>query len=202
MEGLADLRGKVAAINQPDSHSGSNALRALIAPLGRDGRFFGRVEVGGSHAASLAMVAAGAADVAAIDCVSHALLARHRPAALAGTGVLCRTAAAPALPFVTRADAGADLIERLRAALPAPAPSRRSPPRATPCCWTASRSCRCGLPTDWCLRPPRRPPRLPGRRAAVCAEVGGAVVVPWEAWAISAQRGTRGRPAAWPGLPG
>ena len=85
VERLADLRGKVAAINHPDSHSGSNALRALIAPLARDGRFFGRVEVSGSHAASLAMVAEGAADVAAIDCVSHALLARHRPAALAGT---------------------------------------------------------------------------------------------------------------------
>ena len=114
---LEDLRGAVAAINQPCSHSGSNALRALIAPLARAGRFFGRIEVGGSHVASLAMVAGGAADVAAIDCVTHALLARHRPAALAGTRVLGRTAAAPAPPFVTRAGAGAALIARLRAAL-------------------------------------------------------------------------------------
>ena len=114
---LEDLRGTVAAINHPDSHSGSNALRALIAPLARHGRFFGRVEVSGSHAASLAMVAKGAADVAAIDCVSHALLARHRPAALAGTRVLYRSAAAPALPFVTRAGASAGLIARLQAAL-------------------------------------------------------------------------------------
>jgi ABC-type phosphate/phosphonate transport system substrate-binding protein len=130
IERLADLRGQVAAINHPDSHSGSNALRALIAPLARNGRFFGKVVVSGSHVASLAMVAAGVADVAAIDCVSHALLARHRPAALAGTVVLCRTAAAPALPFVTRAGASPDLIERLRAALrqafaePALAPAR------------------------------------------------------------------------------
>jgi ABC-type phosphate/phosphonate transport system substrate-binding protein len=114
---LEALRGQIAAINHPASHSGSNALRALIAPLARHGRFFDRVEVSGSHAASLAMVADGAADVAAIDCVSHALLARHRPAALGGTRVLCRSAAAPAPPFVTRAAAGEALIERLRAAL-------------------------------------------------------------------------------------
>ena len=119
------LRGRVAAINDPESHSGTNALRALIAPLSRDGRFFAAVEVSGAHVASLAMVASGAADVAAIDCVTHALLARHRPAALAGTRVLCRTAAAPAPPYVTRADAGDDLVlppaTALRAALADPA---------------------------------------------------------------------------------
>ena len=115
--GLDDLRGRVAAINHPDSHSGSNALRALVAPLARDGRFFGAVKVSGSHARSLASVAQGAADVAAIDCITHALLARHRPAALEGTRVLCRTAAAPAPPFVTSAGAAPALVARLRAAL-------------------------------------------------------------------------------------
>ena len=115
--GLEDLRGRVAAINHPDSHSGSNALRALIAPLSRRAEFFAAVLVSGSHAASLALVASRQADVAAIDCVSHALLARHRPAALAGTRALCRTAAAPAPPFVTRKRAGEELVRRLRAAL-------------------------------------------------------------------------------------
>ena len=115
--GLEDLRGRVAAINHPGSHSGSNALRALIAPRSPGGRFFARVEVSGSHAASLALIARGQADVAAIDCVTHALFARHRPAALAGTRVLCRTAGAPAPPFVTRKDAGDDLVRRLRSAL-------------------------------------------------------------------------------------
>ncbi len=117
IRGLEDLRGRIAAINDPESHSGMNALRALIAPLSRGGRFFAAVKVSGAHAASLALVASGAADVAAIDCVTHALLARHRPAALAGTRVLCRTAAAPAPPYVTRADAGDDLVAGLRAAL-------------------------------------------------------------------------------------
>ncbi|MGH6905458.1 MAG: phosphate/phosphite/phosphonate ABC transporter substrate-binding protein [Geminicoccaceae bacterium] len=114
---LADLLGSVCAINGWDSHSGMSALRALIAPLARQGRFFAEIRVSGAHSASLAMVARGEADVAAIDCVVHALLARHRPAALHGTRPLTATADAPAPPFVTRARAGDDLVRRLRAAL-------------------------------------------------------------------------------------
>ena len=115
--GLEDLRGGVCAINGWDSHSGMSALRALIAPLGRDGRFFARVAVSGSHRASLAMVARGEAHVAAIDGVVHALLARHRPAAVAGTRPLGRTPQAPAPPFVTRAAADDACVARLRTAL-------------------------------------------------------------------------------------
>src|SRR5918994_4527340 len=66
---LEDLRGSVCAINGWSSHSGMSALRALIAPQSRGGRFFERIEVSSSHRASLAMVARGEADVAAIDCV-------------------------------------------------------------------------------------------------------------------------------------
>jgi ABC-type phosphate/phosphonate transport system substrate-binding protein len=115
--GLDDLRGGVCAINSRHSHSGMNALRALIAPLCRDGCFFAKVRVSGAHSASIKMVARGAADVAAIDCVVHALLGRHRPAALAGTRALARTPGAVAPPFVTRAGAGDEEVERLRAAL-------------------------------------------------------------------------------------
>jgi ABC-type phosphate/phosphonate transport system substrate-binding protein len=115
--GLDDLRGGVCAINSRHSHSGMNALRALIAPLSRDRRFFRAVRESGAHSASIKMVARGEADVAAIDCVVHALLARHRPAALAGTRALARTPGAAAPPFVTRAGAGDEAVERLRAAL-------------------------------------------------------------------------------------
>ena len=114
---IGDLRGARCAINGPDSQSGCNALRALVAPLAARGRFFGIVAVSGGHAASIALVAAGEADVAAVDCVTHALLSRHRPAALAGTRVLCRTPSAPGLPYVTREGADDDLLQRLRAGL-------------------------------------------------------------------------------------
>ncbi len=129
---LTDLRGAVCVINGPESHSGMNALRALLAPLDGGGRFFSEVKVSGTHTDSLAMVARGAADVAAIDCVTYALLARHRPAALAGCRPFRRTPIAPAIPFVTRTDADAGLAEQLQAALlaafddPALAAARRT----------------------------------------------------------------------------
>jgi ABC-type phosphate/phosphonate transport system substrate-binding protein len=92
-------------------------LRALVAPASRDGRFFVRVEISGAHAASVEMVRNGDADVAAIDCVSYALLERHRPAALVGVRKLGRTERAPALPYVTRASMDADTVARMRTAL-------------------------------------------------------------------------------------
>jgi ABC-type phosphate/phosphonate transport system substrate-binding protein len=77
-----DLRGARCVVNEMTSHSGMNALRGLMAPLHRGGRFFSEVAISGSHVASLATVAAGAADVAAIDCVTYELLRRYRPESL------------------------------------------------------------------------------------------------------------------------
>ncbi|HEY8080266.1 MAG TPA: PhnD/SsuA/transferrin family substrate-binding protein [Labilithrix sp.] len=115
---LEDLRGAVVAINDHGSHSGKHALGALVAPLAREGEpFFRRTLVTGSHAESLACVARGEADVAAIDCITHALLARHRPHAVAGTRVLAETPSAPAPPLVTRAWATDADLAALRDAL-------------------------------------------------------------------------------------
>jgi ABC-type phosphate/phosphonate transport system substrate-binding protein len=114
---VADLRGRRCAVNSGDSQSGCNALRALVAATANGERFFGNVAITGGHCASLALVASGQADVAAVDCVTHGLLARHRPQALVGTRMLCRTASAPGLPYVTRAGAEPDLLRRLRAGL-------------------------------------------------------------------------------------
>lgn len=116
-QGLADLRGRRAAINGWESNTGMNLLRALVAPLARGGRFFAAVTVTGSHLASVEAVAAGRADAAAIDCVTHALAASHRPDLLAGTRVLARTASTPSLPLVTRPGAPAKEIEAVRSAL-------------------------------------------------------------------------------------
>lgn len=114
---LDDLRGRFAAANAPDSQSGYSALRSAVAVVAQSASFFSKVVMSGGHANSLALVASGAADVCAVDCVTHALLARHRPVALANLRVLGETVAAPGLPYVTRAGAGGDLLQRLRAAL-------------------------------------------------------------------------------------
>lgn len=117
--GIEDLRGARCSINGRNSHSGYNALRAHVAPLARNGRFFGSVCLSGGHSESLAQLERGEADVAAIDCVTHALLTRCRPAAIAATRIVARTESAPGLPYVTRKPADADLCRRLRAGLDA-----------------------------------------------------------------------------------
>lgn len=100
---IAGLRGRRAVINGWDSQSGFSALRATVAPFAGGGRFFGGVQVSGSHRASLRAVAEGSTDVAAIDAVCWALAQRHEPAAYAGLRVLAQSSAAPSLPFITSA---------------------------------------------------------------------------------------------------
>lgn len=116
---LGDLRATRAAVNNPNSHSGMNILRHTVAPLARDGRFFSEIVMTGGHPLSIEAVRTGAADVAAIDCVTWALLGRHRPDALAGVRVLCRTDPAPSLPYALRADRPVEARERIWAALQA-----------------------------------------------------------------------------------
>ena len=159
---LSDLRNAVCVVNSHESHSGANALRALVAPLNRRGRFFSRIVTSGSHPASVAMVARGEADVAAIDCVTYACLERYRPSRLQGTRRLCYTARAPGIPFVTRA--GAIRIESgtCRARSWKPSRSRRSAPPAPRCSSTAWRSFRFrrtnGLSSSNASPPPRATP--------------------------------------------
>ncbi|WP_342235857.1 phosphate/phosphite/phosphonate ABC transporter substrate-binding protein [Inquilinus sp. OTU3971] len=112
-DGLADFRDAICAVNGWDSLSGWVALAAALP----EPRFFRAALVTGAHADSVAAVAAGEADIAAIDCVTYALLQRHRPAATAGLRVIGRTAQAPGLPLVTRRDADDATVEALQAAL-------------------------------------------------------------------------------------
>jgi ABC-type phosphate/phosphonate transport system substrate-binding protein len=64
---VAALKGKRAVVNDATSHSGTNALRAHVAPHAQGGRFFSNVKVSGAHTESLAMLARNEADVACID---------------------------------------------------------------------------------------------------------------------------------------
>ena len=112
--GLDDLRGAVCAYSRRHSHSGYNALRAAIAPRADGGSFFSRAIESGGHPLSIELVASGEADVCAVDCVTHALIAKYRPNALAGTRVMGATEHAPGLPYVTRAGVDEDFMRRLR----------------------------------------------------------------------------------------
>ena len=113
---LADLRGGVVAINARDSQSGHAALQYGVAPLAQGGRFFGSAIETLSHRASIAAVADGSADVAAIDAVSWLLALDHDPAAHT-LRVLTRTQPTPGLPLITSLDHEAlrlDLITAIR----------------------------------------------------------------------------------------
>lgn len=113
----SELRGAVCAFNSRDSQSGYNALRRLIAPLARGGRFFACAIETGAHAASMEAVRRGRADVCAVDCVTWALCARYRPSMLTGLEVVGRTASAPGLPFVTAPDISDSTLGSIRSAL-------------------------------------------------------------------------------------
>ena len=65
----------------------------------------------------MAAVAGGEAELASIDCVTHAILERHRPAALEGTRRLCNSERAPGIAFVTRFGSPPARIEHLQRAL-------------------------------------------------------------------------------------
>jgi ABC-type phosphate/phosphonate transport system substrate-binding protein len=65
----------------------------------------------------LAQLAAGEVDVAAIDCVSYALLSRCREHVTRLTRVIGRTPSAPGLPYATHPHAPPALVARLRAGL-------------------------------------------------------------------------------------
>jgi ABC-type phosphate/phosphonate transport system substrate-binding protein len=116
-EVLARLRGRRCVINELDSNSGMNLLRAAVAPLASGGRFFGSVAVSGSHLRSVEMVASGEADVASIDCVSFAHFQRLYPLLVRGLQVLGWTASSPSLPYITSHSTSDATVHVLRNAL-------------------------------------------------------------------------------------
>ena len=114
---LSDFRGRRAVCNSNDSHSGFNSLRYVIAPLAQDGTFFSATRFSGSHRQSLAALRAGEADIAAIDCITWALLRRNFPQELAGLEIIGETPLCAALPLITSAKTSAATLEKLRSAL-------------------------------------------------------------------------------------
>jgi len=111
---LADFNGQRAVANSPDSQSGYNALR-FVAAL--QGITFSQLMLSGGHRQSLAALRDSQADIAAIDCVSWALLARYAPDELRGLHIIGETPAAPGLPLITAASTSAARLATLRTAL-------------------------------------------------------------------------------------
>ena len=119
-DNLADFRGSRAAINGWGSDTGMNLLRAAIAKVaGGKSPFFSAVAVTDAHRQSLERVANGEADIAAIDCVSYALIAAEQPSLVAGVRILEQTPSSPNLPFVAAATLAPEIREAVGKALAA-----------------------------------------------------------------------------------
>ena len=117
---IADLRGRRCVINELHSNSGMNLLRAAIAPIAGGPKFFESLRISSSHRHSVQAVAAGDADVCAVDCVTKAHLHRLYPSEGIGLlRVLAWTAATASLPIIAAATATDATVAGIRAALSA-----------------------------------------------------------------------------------
>lgn len=115
---VADFRGRRLVCNSSDSQSGYNVLRKRIAPEVLD-RYFTHVSFSGSHRRSLIEIKDGRADLAAIDCVTWALLQRHEPDVVAGLAVIEQSPLTPGLPLITSGETTPDRLQAIREALTA-----------------------------------------------------------------------------------
>ena len=114
---LAAMAPCRTAVNGFDSHSGWNALNKHVEPVGGWDQVFSDTVESGGHVLSIDMVRDGVADVAAVDCVTHALTSDATPDRLAGTRVLEATSPAPALPYITAGTAPDEEVEMMRRGL-------------------------------------------------------------------------------------
>jgi ABC-type phosphate/phosphonate transport system substrate-binding protein len=110
---LEDLRERRCVVNEPDSNSGMNLFRASLAPVSGGARFFRSVSFSGSHQKSIELVAAGEADVTAVDCVTLAHLQRFHTHPTSRVKVIGWTPSSPCLPFVTAAQTGEAAFQAL-----------------------------------------------------------------------------------------
>jgi ABC-type phosphate/phosphonate transport system substrate-binding protein len=117
VERLEHLRDKTFAVNEMNSNTGMNLPRVLFARGQKDGGFFGRVVVSGSHLLSADMVATGRAEAAAIDCVTFALWERYRPIAVKRLRIIAETPSTRTPPFVTSRNTKLAEVEAMREAL-------------------------------------------------------------------------------------
>ena len=114
---LEDFRARRVAFNSPDSQSGYNALRALVAPLAVQGHFFQQALATGGHRLSVDAVREGRADLAAIDCVTWALLQKYAPQTTVGLQSIGFSAPYPGLPLITALQTSAQALQAMRAGL-------------------------------------------------------------------------------------
>jgi ABC-type phosphate/phosphonate transport system substrate-binding protein len=143
---LDEFRDASAALNAHDSNTGMNLFRATVAPIAGGAPFFRATLLTGSHEASVTAVADGRADLAAIDCVSFALLERGRPELVARVAVVAESPVSPNLPFIASGRLPPSTIAAVREALFA---ALADPNLAEACATLGLKGARPASPTDY-----------------------------------------------------
>jgi ABC-type phosphate/phosphonate transport system substrate-binding protein len=114
---LPDFLGSRGVLNESGSNTGMNLLRHRVAPYQQNGQFFDHVKYSGSHRQSLRWLREGLADLAAIDSVTFAYLARFSRHEVAGLRIVDRTAESPSLPYISAAGMSEKNVGDLREAM-------------------------------------------------------------------------------------
>lgn len=120
IQSIADLQTQRLVINDPDSYSGNHALWAHWAKLPNPPQF-ASVIASGSHSNSMRMVAAGEADLAAIDCtVFDYWLSTKKPemeTVLSQLRKIAQINPAPTPPFIMHQSVATETTQAIRRAL-------------------------------------------------------------------------------------
>ena len=103
-DSLASFYGATAAINGPDSNSGMNVLRYAVSQFARDGNFFNRTLITGSHLNSFRSVVIGDADIASIDPITYHHIMRSDRSLENATKIVGQSAYTTGLPFIAHRD--------------------------------------------------------------------------------------------------
>jgi phosphonate transport system substrate-binding protein len=114
---LDQLAGKTFCYNDPGSNSGYNLLRDRLMQSGYPSHFFGEVIQSGSHQRSIAWVAEGKADCAAIDSTVLEQEFRNRPERSPQLRIIESIGPCPMPPLVAAQRLGNVLLDQLQSVL-------------------------------------------------------------------------------------
>jgi phosphonate transport system substrate-binding protein len=114
---LDQLAGKIFCYNDPGSNSGYHLLRDRLMQAGCPSHFFGKVIQSGSHQHSIAWVAEGKADCAAIDSTVLEQELRNLPERSPQLRIIESIGPCPMPPLIAAQRLGDTFLEQLQAAL-------------------------------------------------------------------------------------
>jgi phosphonate transport system substrate-binding protein len=112
-----DLRGAIWAYNEPNSHSGYNAVRDHLAALGETAGYFRRVIESGAREMTLCMILDGQIDASAIDSTVLESAVQRFPAIRSRLRVVETLGPSPVPPWVVLRTLPQELRSALRTEL-------------------------------------------------------------------------------------